>query len=62
MSERWRIEYAVDAFGSWATEAETEEEAWENFQRAWHAGEVAPPEDFGDLDVNDVTIEKENNE
>jgi hypothetical protein len=61
MSKKWQIEYAVDAFGDWQTEAANEDEAWEKFLKAWHAGTIAPPADFSTPDANDVTIE-ENNE
>ena len=57
---RWHIEYAVDAFGEWDTEAETEEEAWEKLQKTWGDGEVAPPEDFSDPDADDATVEAVN--
>ena len=56
---KWRVEYAVDAFGTWETEAETEEEAWKNFQKSWYAGKVTRPQDFGDLDINAVEIEED---
>ena len=53
---KWHFEYEIDAFGTWDTEAETEKEAWEKFKQAWHAGEISPPKDFGNLDADNVTI------
>jgi hypothetical protein len=58
MNTQWTIDYAVDAFGTWNTEAETEEQALQKFCKAWDAGEVAPPAEFGEPDPNDVTVEE----